>query len=104
MTATDAKRIIGKAAGEKYALDQDALGTKVISALKAAAFSIVHESEIHGATRDRCAAAAYSAPGYVDDGWTKRDAEGLLPPGSIYDHARYDARQAIRALPDGGVE
>lgn len=79
MTARDVKRIIGKAAGEKYALDQDALGTKVISVLKAAGYSIVHESEIHGPTRERCAIAANGEDDVVL------------------------AVEAIRALPDGGV-
>lgn len=75
----------------------------ILTALSEAGYSIVHESEIHGATRERCKAAAYSDPDYVGGGFPQRDDEGLLYPGSTYERGRYDARKAINSIAGGAA-
>lgn len=67
----------------------------IISDLKAAGYSIVHESEIHGETKQRCIAAV-------------EEIEIIVPltPGAPdgASIALQLAVETLRALPDGGVE
>lgn len=93
MTARDVIAVV--LAGQKDAAPFVAHADRIVAALKAAGYSIVHESEIHGATRERCAAVAKSK---ADRDWSATDHE------EGYHHACADIEAALRALPDGGVD
>lgn len=108
----------------------DLMAEKIISKLSADGYSIVHESEIHGATRERCIAALAKAntriPGietpcmkgdnfaillctFFDDGdreteddtgWSKAARDGYE---EVITAIRDHYTGSLRALPDGGV-
>lgn len=80
--------------------DQEAAA--IINDLKLAGFSIVHESEIHGATRERCAEVCDVLADREDVLAIDAGSDDLTP---IYRRGEGIGREAaarVRALPDGG--
>ncbi len=83
-------------AGQKDAAPFVAHADRIIAALTAAGYSIVHESEIHGATVDRFRQEiARLLPHYQSQTATDAGRRQMLEHLEAF---------ALRALPDGGVE
>ena len=86
-------------------LDRDELlADEIIVKLKLAGFSIVHESEIHGATKRRI---AEEADAFADQHDTAAIQANVVEAISRFRGGETALRRfadSVRALPDGGVE